>query len=592
MILTGGVLCSICSTSGIAYDGPNGIATKDNYLLVARSGTLALGSTPAIVKVPIDTPSAATIVSISPQETSTESILDGADGLIFDANNEILYLTNNGKDLVVAIRSKFGSSAWSSGQVVFSFTTRCQYKDPSTSTIIPQTGDLLTICTELFGEGPYELKRLAGVANNYGAAKAFSYDLTNPFMIPESLTYQPSTDTLLYSSFGQGEIFSTLNPTRPVSSGYSVSDGTMKKVLSNGALASISPLNLLGILVEPVYDHLVWSAYNAADGKGGGILRCNTMTGSCDISVNLDVEVNGKYPAFYNDISIDPIDGTVYSADTGGHKIEATRPNDRSASTSDTGVTTRLITSNLCIDCSSTCGFDGAGTCGPNGIALLSNGKKSASALITGVYSTIASGNGFFRVDIAEGTQTPLTVVPDTFVDNLDGMRFDDEEEFLFVAGFGTDAVSAYFSCDDWKSTMYLAGVFQGGCSDGTNTAVTYTSAGDLVITCVNGFGPGPYPSTRITNIRSRLLGISYSSVDDFCDGEEPFDLDDDNESNGDGDEDDDAEEETVLIVLIVLTCLMGSIAIAYALLYHVRGTSAAEKKGTELTSVQNVMRP
>lgn len=206
------------------------------------------------------------------------------------------------------------------------------------------------------------------------------------------------------------------------------------------------------------------------------------------------------------------------------------------------------------------------------------------------MYSTIASGNGFFRVDIAGGTQTRLTVIPDTFVDNLDGIRFDDEEEFLFVAGFGTDAVSAYFSCDDWKSTMYLAGVFQGGCSDGTNTAVTYTSSGDLVITCVDGFGAGPYPSTRITNIRSRLLGISYSSVDDFCDGEEPFDLDGDKDT--DGDEDDDEEEETVLIVLIVLTCLMGCIALAYALLYHVGGTSAAEKKGTELTSVQNVMRP
>jgi hypothetical protein len=511
-ILTRGVLCTICSLTAITYDGPNGIATKDDYLLVARSGTVALGSIPAIVKVPIDNPSLAAVIPISPSDTTNESILDGFDGLVFDATEEILYATNNGKDLIVAIRSRYGTlEDWSSGQVISTFFTKCQYKDPSSSTVIPQTGDVVTICTEQFGSGPYALKRLAGVANNYGAAYAFSYDLTLPGMISESLSYQPSTDNLLYSSYGHGAIYSTYNPSQPSSSGYSLSDGTIKTVVTNGTTALPSSIALLGIQVDPKYDHLLWSAYNSNDGKSGGVVRCNTLKGSCDVILNLDTDIiNGQpYTAFYNDVTIDPVDGTVYTSDIlGGHKIEAITPKDRSGS-SDV-VETRVIASDVCVDCSYTC--DGTGFCGPNGLALISNGKKKASALIAAAFSYTTASNGFFRVNIKDGSKTLMTVIPNTFIDHLDGIRFDDKNEFLFVAAYGTNSISAYYSCDDWKTTMYLAGVFASGCSDGTSTSVAYTSSGDLIITCVNNFGAGPYTSTRITNIRSRLRGVLF-----FC---------------------------------------------------------------------------
>lgn len=73
---------------------------------------------------------------------------------------------------------------------------------------------------------------------------------------------------------------------------------------------------------------------------------------------------------------------------------------------------------------------------------------------------------------------------------------------------------------------MYATGVFKGGRPDVSNTAVAYTGNGDLVVTSVDGFGYVPYTSTRITGIPSRLLGISYSSLEDLCGGDEPFDLD------------------------------------------------------------------
>jgi hypothetical protein len=139
----------------------------------------------------------------------------------------------------------------------------------------------VAICTEQFGSGPYALKRLAG------ASDAFSYDLTLPGMIPESLSDQPSTDSLLYSSYGHGAIYSTYTPSQPSSSGYSLSDGTIKTVVTNGTTALPSSIALLGIQVDPKYDHLLWSAYNSN--------RCNTLKGSCDVILNLDTDIiNGQ----------------------------------------------------------------------------------------------------------------------------------------------------------------------------------------------------------------------------------------------------------------------------------------------------------
>jgi hypothetical protein len=84
-------------------------------------------------------------------------------------------------------------------------------------------------------------------------------------------------------------------------------------------------------------------------------------------------------------------------------------------------------------------------------------------------------------------------------------------------------------------------------------------------------------------------LGVSYSSVDGYCDGDEPFDLDED----GDGDDEDDDDEEVTIIVLIVLTCVMGIIAFAYALAYHMsRGYGEGKKQTTELSSVKNSIGP
>lgn len=545
----------MCTTDGTnAYDGPNGIATKDNYLIIARSGIVAFGSIPALVKVPIDLPSDASVLDMSPANTDTESVLDGADGLVFDASNEILYLTTS-VGRIIAIRSTFAAAVeWSSGQVVSSFYANCQFNDPSTSTIVPSTGDLIVICTEQFGAGPYAVNRLSGVANNYAATRAFSYDLTFPYMIPESLTYQPSTDSLLYSSYGTGQVYKTMNPSTDISSGFTTTDGSISQIVqfTTGSGA-------LGIQVDQKYDNIVWGAFSPSDGNQGGIFRFDSTTGDVYGVFQL-----GYLPgSFLNDVSIDNYDGTVYSTNMGlPHLIEATKPNDRTG-LKDTSVETTTVAEDVCVDCSSTC--DGTGTtCGPNGIAVISNGNKKAKALIAGVFSYTVASNAFFRIGISDGSKTKLKVVPSTFVERLDGIRFDDEGEFLFVASFGTDAVTAYYSCDGWTETMYVAGVFKGGCSDGTNTAVAYTKSGDLVVTCVNGFGPGPYTSTRITNIRSRLLGVSYSSINDFCDGKEPFDLSEDDDEDKDGHHGPHGREVALIVVLVIF----GVAAIAFGVLY------------------------
>jgi hypothetical protein len=106
----------------------------------------------------------------------------------------------------------------------------------------------------------------------------------------------------------------------------------------------------------------------------------------------------------------------------------------------------------VCVDCSYTC--DGTGFCGPNGLALISNGKKKASALIAAAFSYTTASNGFFRINIKDGSKTLMTIIPNTFVDHLDGIQFDDKNEFLFVAAYGTNSIYAYYTCGGRKRTM------------------------------------------------------------------------------------------------------------------------------------------
>lgn len=269
------------------------------------------------------------------------------------------------------------------------------------------------------------------------------------------------------------------------------------------------------------------------------------------------------------------------------HKIISIKPSNRLDITSSLTIST--VATNICIDCSETC--DGTGDCGPNGIAVVQNGKKKAKTLITGAFSFNPDSNGLYSIDISTGVKTLLQAIPNTFVQRLDGIRFDDEGEFLFVASYGINTITAYYSCDNWKQTIYVAGVFKGGCSDGTNTAVTYTSSGDLIITCVNNFGSGPYTSTRITNIKSRLLGISYSSIEDFCEGDEPFDTDsNDNDNNNDNDEDN--EWSITIIILIILTIFCGIFAITFSILYFLQFKSKSSGSIAEMTKTDNILHP
>jgi 6-phosphogluconolactonase (cycloisomerase 2 family) len=100
-------------------------------------------------------------------------------------------------------------------------------------------------------------------------------------------------------------------------------------------------------------------------------------------------------------------------------------------------------------------------------MVLLSNGKKKASALIAAAFSYTTASNGFFRFNIKDGSKTLMTIIPNTLVDHLDGIQFDDKNEFLFVAAYGTNSISAYYSCDDWKTTMlfrwdeYVCGIHE-----------------------------------------------------------------------------------------------------------------------------------
>ena len=133
----------------------------------------------------------------------TVELLNGLDGVHFDAEKEILWITTNaGFGTVVAIRSRPTAAApWDEAEVVAVYSAGCTYGDATSSTI-DANGDILTLCAENFAMGPYALKRIPRMGMAYQAQDATSFALDFPGLIPEGIAYQPSTDRLLISPYG------------------------------------------------------------------------------------------------------------------------------------------------------------------------------------------------------------------------------------------------------------------------------------------------------------------------------------------------------------------------------------------------------
>ena len=73
---------------------------------------------------------------------------------------------------------------WDEAEVVVVYDSGCTNPDPSSATI-DSNGDLLIICTEGFGAGPYNIKRIAGMGKAYQAQDAASFELAFTGLVPE-----------------------------------------------------------------------------------------------------------------------------------------------------------------------------------------------------------------------------------------------------------------------------------------------------------------------------------------------------------------------------------------------------------------------
>jgi hypothetical protein len=138
------LLCTVCNSSKLGFDGPNGIESKDDFLLMGRSGDFS-----ALIKVPISSPSDAFEIPILP----SNDLLRGSDGIVFDSSKEILYVTAGKLNQVVALRSAYNSSGentWTAAEVVATYSTNCSLGGPSAISIVTSTGTHATHLNTFF----------------------------------------------------------------------------------------------------------------------------------------------------------------------------------------------------------------------------------------------------------------------------------------------------------------------------------------------------------------------------------------------------------------------------------------------------------
>ena len=97
----------------------------------------------------------------------------------------------------------------------------------------------------------------------YQAQDATSFALDFPGLIPEGITYQPSTDRLLISPFGidGANYFSSAIPGAGITVNPSIARGDILVEVGTAASNGNGYPKLLGTKADPRYDNIVWAAY-------------------------------------------------------------------------------------------------------------------------------------------------------------------------------------------------------------------------------------------------------------------------------------------------------------------------------------------
>ena len=242
-----------------------------------------------------------------------------------------------------------------------------------------------------------------------------------------------------------------------------------------------------------------------------------------------------------NDVAISTHDGNVYFTMTDTFEVFRVLASE-SGGSSAPGT---LFADQLCGNCTK------GSKNGPNGIALYPGSNLFSEVFITSIYGKTNETGFLYSVSTSDGAKTKLRPSDQGYTRQIDGLTFDSKFEFLFGMSHGYNAIVAMFSCDGWTTEFYIAQVFSGGCATGDTTTAAYTSSGDLLIYCGTGFTTGPYTVSRISNIRKRILGSTYSSTAELCDalypgtddGADVTSTDDDNKLTSD---------ETAIVVLAV----------------------------------------
>lgn len=491
------LMCTECNAALNTFDGPNGIESKDDFLLMGRGG-----DNPALIRIPVANPSSAVEISILPDA----DVLIGLDGIVFDSKKEILYVVAGSLNQVVALRSVWQGN-WTSAEVVAIYSTNCTAFSPSAVSIVTATGDMLILCPQGFMSGPYYVNRLVGVANDYSAADNSFFSVTNNLMVGEGIAWQSQTDHLFFGSLSKGNIYSTPIP-NGVQKGvsYTTARGDVALRVDNP-----SDKTTVGIRFDPndPTGDTLWAAYRPSKGfEVSGAIRMSIKNGNVTLDCNVFNTVT-KLPIQENDIAISTSSGDVFFTATDTFQIYRI-----SSSTFDNfnapGV---VFADEICGNC--TKGSDN----GPNGIAIYPGASINDEILISSVYGRSNVTGFLYSISTADGLKRKLSMSDLGYTRQIDGLTFDSKNEFLFGMSHDYNAIIALYSCDGWKTEARIAQMFSGGCKTSDTTTAAYTSSGDLLIYCASMFQTGPYTVARISSIRSRILGSTYSSVAELCSG-------------------------------------------------------------------------
>ena len=123
--------------------------------------------------------------------------------------------------------------------------------------------ELLIICTEGLGAGPYNIKRIAGMGKAYQAQDAASFELAFTGLVPEGIAYQPSTDRLVFGGFGiDGQnYFSSSIPGAGVSYSPSIERGDIVVEVGSSSSTGTGWPRLMGTKVDPEMNNVAWAVW-------------------------------------------------------------------------------------------------------------------------------------------------------------------------------------------------------------------------------------------------------------------------------------------------------------------------------------------